>query len=77
MANSGGSIVATKVHTFPPGVATCEGIPQKSWMTRCVILKNEISEDVAKGICHNLSSDLIIDSDNQPLGNNHVAVQIV
>ena len=31
---------------------------------------------VGKGICHNVSSDLIIDSDNQPLGDDRVAVQI-
>ena len=31
---------------------------------------------VGKGICHNVSFDLIIDSDNQPLGDDRVAVQI-
>ena len=31
---------------------------------------------VGKGICYNVSSDLTIDSDNQPLGDDRVAVQI-
>ena len=45
-------------------------------MTKCVVLKNEAGVVVGKGICHNVSSDLIIDSDNQPLGDDRVAVQI-
>ena len=45
-------------------------------MTKCVVLKNEVGVVVEKGICHNVSSDLVIDSDNQPLGNDRVAVQI-
>ena len=64
------------VHPLPEGVAQCEGIPRKSWMTKCVVLKNEASVVVGKGICHNMSSNLIIDSDNQPLGDDRVAVQI-
>ena len=31
---------------------------------------------VGRGICHNVSLDLVIDSDNQPLGDDRVAVQI-
>ena len=46
-------------------------------MTKCVVLKNEAGVVVGKGICHNISSDLVIDSDNQPLGDDRVAVQIV
>ena len=64
------------VHPLPEGVAQCEGIPRKSWMTKCVVLKNEAGVVVGKGICHNVSSDLIIDSDNQPLGDDRVGVQI-
>ena len=45
-------------------------------MTKCVVLKNEAGVVVGKGICHNVSFDLIIDSDNQPLGDDRVAVQI-
>ena len=45
-------------------------------MTKCVSLKNEASVVVGKGICHNVSLDLIINSDNQPFGDDRVAVQI-
>ena len=55
----------------------CEGIPRKSWMTKCVALQNDASVVVGKGICHKVDSALIIDSDNQPLGDDCVAVQIV
>ena len=68
--------VGGRVRPLPEGVEQCEGIPRKSWMTKCVVLKNEAGVVVCKGICHNVSSDLIIDSDNQPLGDDRVAVQI-
>ena len=45
-------------------------------MSKCVILKNDASEDVGRGICHNVDADLVIDSENQPLGDDHVAVLI-
>ena len=45
-------------------------------MTKCVFLMNETCVLVGKGICHNVNLDLIIDSDNQPLGDDHVAIQI-
>ena len=44
-------------------------------MTKCVALQNDAGV-VGKGICHNADSDLIIDSNNQPLGDDCVAVQI-
>ena len=65
------------VRTPPEGIAQCEGVPRKSWMTKCVVLKNEVGVVVGKGIFHNVSSDLVIDSDSQPLGDDRVAVQIV
>ena len=55
------------VCTFPERIAQCEGIPQRSWINKCVTLKNEASQNIAKGICYNMNSDLIIDSDNQTL----------
>ena len=76
MENAGGTSTGARVCTLPEGVAQCEGIPRKSWMTKCVVLKNEARVVVGKGICHNVSSDLIIDSDNQPFGDDRVAVQI-
>ena len=45
-------------------------------MTKCVTMKNEAGESVGKGIFHNVNSDLIIDSDKQPLGDDRVAVLI-
>ena len=75
MEYAGGTSVGGGVLTVPKGVAQCEGIPRKSWMTKCVVLKNETSMVVGRGICHNMSSDLVIDNDN--LGDDRVAVQIV
>ena len=40
-------------------------------------LMNEASVVVSEGICHNVSLNLIVDSDNQPLGDDHIVVQIV
>ena len=45
-------------------------------MTKCIALKNDAGIVVGKGIFHNVDSAFIIDSDNQPLGDDHVAVQI-
>ena len=45
-------------------------------MTKCIALHNDAGVVVGKGICHNVDSDLIIDSDNQPLGDDRVAIQI-
>ena len=76
MEYAGGTSVGGGVRTLPKGVAQCEGIPGKSWMTKCIVLKNEAGVVVGKGICHNVSSNLVIDSDNQPLRDDRVAVQI-
>ena len=76
MEYAGGTSAGGGIRILPEGVAECEGVPKKSWMTKCVVLKNEADVVVGKGICHNVSSDLIIDSDNQPLGDDRVAVQI-
>ena len=76
MENADGTFAGGGVRTLPEGVAQCEGISRKSWMTKCVLLKNEVGVVVGKGICHNVSSDLIIDNDNQPLGDDRVVVQI-
>ena len=61
---------------MPKGVAQCEGIHRKSSMTKCVALMNEAGMLIGKGICHNISLDLIIDKDNQPLGDDRAVVQI-
>ena len=76
MEYANGTSASGGVRTLPKGVAQCESIPRKSWMTKCVVLKNEAGMVVGKGIYHNVSSDLVINSDNQPLGDDRVAVQI-
>ena len=76
MVNDSGNVGGTGVCDPPKGVVQCEGIPRKSWMTKCVALKNDAGIVVGKGICHNVDSILIIDSDNQPLGDDRVVVQI-
>ena len=70
------SDVGSTAQTLLEGVAQCEGLSRRLWMTKCVMLKNEEGESVGKGICHNVNSDLIIDSDSQPLGDDQVAVLI-
>ena len=77
MVNDGGNVAGIGVRDPPKGVVQCEGIPRKSWMTKCVALKNNAGIVVGKGIYHNVDSALIIDSDNQPFGDDRVAVQIV
>ena len=45
-------------------------------LQKCVILTNELGVDVARGICHSVNANFIIDS-NDMLSNDCVAVQIV
>ena len=45
-------------------------------MTKCVALQNDVGVVVGKGTCHNVDSDLIIDSDNHPLKDDRIAIQI-
>ena len=53
----------------------CEGIPRRLWMGKCMVLYKSHGVPVAKGICRNVSSDVVIGSIG-PLGDSHVAVQI-
>jgi hypothetical protein len=59
------------------GVAQCEGFGWPSWISKYMTLTNESGVDVARGICHSVKAYLVIDSDDMPLGNDRVAVQIV
>jgi hypothetical protein len=43
----------------------------------CVILTNELEEDMVKIICHYVNVDLIVDSDGRLLSDNYVAIHIV
>ena len=76
MKNDNGNAASGGVRVPLEGVVQCKDIPRKSWMTKCVALQNDASVIVGKGICHNVESALIIDSDNQPLEDDRVAVQI-
>jgi hypothetical protein len=61
---------------LPDGVAQCEGFGRVSWITKSVTLTNESRSDVARGICHSVKAELVVDSNSMPLGNDRVAVQI-
>ena len=74
MENIGNTLAEGGVHALPEGVAQCEGIPRKLWITKCVSVMNEAGVLVGKGICPNVSSDLIIDNDNEPHGDDCVVV---
>ena len=52
-----------------------EGIPRRLWVRKCVVLYKSHEVLVAKGICCNVSSDVVIGTTG-PLGDSHVAVQI-
>jgi hypothetical protein len=47
---------------LPKGVAQCKGFGRPSWITKYVTLTNESGVDVARGICHSIKADLVIDS---------------
>jgi hypothetical protein len=47
-----------------------------SWITKCVTLTTKLGVDVARGTCHSVSVELVIDSDGLPLDNDRVAIQI-
>jgi hypothetical protein len=63
-------------HVLPHGVVQCEGFGRASWITKSVTLTNESGVDVARGICHSVKVELVVDSDGMPLGNDRIAIQI-
>jgi len=62
---------------LPKGVATYKGIPHTSWFTKCITLTNEVGVEVARRICQNVDADLVIDMNEEPLGDDRVAIHIV
>ena len=62
---------------LPEGVGQCKGFGRPSWITKCVTLTNDSGMDVARGICHSVNADLVIDNDGMPLDNDCIVVQIV
>jgi hypothetical protein len=61
---------------LPDGVVQCEGFSRASWITKSVTRMNESGVDIARGICHSVKAELVVDIDGMPLGNDRVAVQI-
>ena len=53
----------------------CDGTPRRLWMGKCVVLHRADGFPIARGICRNVSSDVVVGS-NGPLGESHVAIQI-
>ena len=51
----------------------CEGIPQQLWMGKCVVLYKNDGVLMARGICRNVSSDVVIGTTGL-LGDSHVVV---
>ena len=76
MDTSGANEIAVLVPVLPHGVAPCKDIPRSAWYTKCVTLRNESAVEVAKGICHSIDANLIIDMDKKPLGDNRNAIQV-
>ena len=62
MESDGGNVADAGVREPLEGLVQCEGIPRKSWMTKCVAVQNDADVVVGKGICHNvdLASSLIV-----------------
>ena len=53
----------------------CEVIPKKPWVSKCVILHRADKVGMAKGICSNVSSNVVVGSIGL-LRDSHVVVQI-
>ena len=53
----------------------CDGTPRRLWVGKCVVLDRPDGVPVAKGICRNMSSDVVVGS-SSPLGDSHVTNQI-
>ena len=58
-----------------PMLPLCEGIPWRLWVGKCMVLYKNDGVHVARGICRNVSFDIIIGTTGL-LGDSHVAVQI-
>ena len=52
-----------------------DGTPRRLWVGKCVVLHRIDGFPIAKGICWNVSSDIVVGSSG-PLGDNRVAIQI-
>ena len=52
-----------------------DGTPRRLWVGKCVVLHRADGFPIAKGICWNVSSDVVVGSSG-PLGDSHVVIQI-
>ena len=53
----------------------CDGTPRQLWVGKCVVLHRADGFPIARGICRNVCSDVVVGS-TSPLGESHVAIQI-
>ena len=53
----------------------CDGTPRRLWVGKCVVLHRADGFPIARGICRNVCSDVVVGSTG-PLGESHVAIQI-
>ena len=52
-----------------------DGTPRRLWVGKCVVLHRANGFPIARGICQNVCSDIVVGSTG-PLGESHVAIQI-
>ena len=53
----------------------CDGTPRRLWVGKCVVLHRADGFPIARGICRNVSFDIVVGSSGL-LGESHVAIQI-
>ena len=58
-----------------PLAPVCEGISRRIWLDKCVIFHRVDKVSIAKGICRNINSDVVVGCTNL-LRDSHVVVQI-
>ena len=58
-----------------PMAPLCDGTPRRLWVGKYVVLHRADGFPIAKGICRNVSSEVVVGSSG-PLGDSHMAIQI-
>ena len=58
-----------------PMATLYDGTPRRLWVGECVVLHRPDGFPIAKGICRNVSFDVVVGSSG-PLGDSYVAIQI-
>ena len=58
-----------------PMAPLCDGTPRRLWVGKCMVLHRADGFPIVKGICRNVSSDVVVGSSGL-LGDNRVAIQI-